>query len=247
MSPHPSEDDLVLDYYGESEDAAVRDHVAGCADCAARRDAVARVLDAVDASGTADVPDPGPDFGRRMWDRLRSEVMGRRPARLRRWAPLAAAAGLVLAAFLLGRWSREHEVRQAQATAAPARERVLLVAVGDHLERSQMVLVELENASGNGVVDISMERQLAQTLLPDNRLYRQAAQYAGESGVASVLDELERLLVEVAASPDTVPRAEVEDLRRRMEEQGILFKLRVVGSEMRERGRQDGPRGGSEL
>ena len=115
------------------------------------------------------------------------------------------------------------------------RERILLVAVGEHLERSQMVLIELKNATGNGSVDISAERDWAQELVPANRLYRQAAQRAGEPGVASVLDDLERVLVEIATSPDRLENTGLEELRQRIEAQGILFKVRVVGSQMRER------------
>ena len=43
--------------------------------------------------------------------------------------------------------------------------------------------------------------------MTESRLYRQAAVRAGEPGVASVLDELERVLIEVANSPPPVRRA----------------------------------------
>jgi len=123
------------------------------------------------------------------------------------------------------------------AEPGPVRERVLLIAVGDHLDRAQMVLAELVHASGNGEVDISAEREWAQDLVSANRLYRQSAASAGERGVVSVLDDLERVLVELATSPDALSSDELGALRQRIEAQGIVFKIRVLGSQVRERQR----------
>jgi vacuolar-type H+-ATPase subunit E/Vma4 len=72
-------------------------------------------------------------------------------------------------------------------------------------------------------------------LVGANRLYRQTALNAGEAGMASVLDQLERVLVEVANSPSEVSSKQLESLRKRIESQGILFKVRVVGSDVRKR------------
>ena len=65
-----------------------------------------------------------------------------------------------------------------------------------------MVLAELSNApDAKGKLDISDERQMAEELLDDNRLYRQTARTTGDTGVANVLDDLERVLIEIAHSP----------------------------------------------
>jgi hypothetical protein len=50
-----------------------------------------------------------------------------------------------------------------------------------------------------------------------------------------VLDELERVLLEVAHSPSKLDSTEFEQVRQRIESQGILFKIRVVSSNLRER------------
>ena len=159
------------------------------------------------------------------------------------WA-LATAAAVVLA-FLAGRVIEQRHQREAVAqiaaqTQAPEgsdvnsvsnmRERVLLVAVGDHLERSQMVLVELANAQTQGQLDISAERQAADELLASNRLYRQTALQLGQANVAGVLDELERVLVEVARGPSEVSMAQLAEIQQRIEAQGILFKMKIVNA-----------------
>ena len=115
------------------------------------------------------------------------------------------------------------------------RERILLVAVGDHLERSQIALIELVNSPTGPTVDISGERDRARDLVTENRLYRQAAMTTGDPAVASVLDELERVLVEIANSPSTMTGDEFSQVRKRIEQQGIIFKVRVFGDSVRER------------
>jgi hypothetical protein len=238
MSAHLSEDDLVLQHYGESTDAAAAEaHLAGCAGCRASQDALRHILAAVSAS---EVPERAPDYGRSVWRRLQPRLQhspGRARALpfVRRFAPLGAIAASVVMAFVLGRASREREMGLAQPIPVPARERILLVAVGEHLERSQMVLIELQNSGGHGGADISAERRWAEELVPANRLYRQAALRAGEPGVASVLEDLERVLLEIANSPDQLAQPGLDEIKRRIEAQGILFKVRVIGSQVRER------------
>src|SRR5256885_1524471 len=122
--------------------------------------------------------------------------------------------------------------------AADLRERVLLVDLGDHLDRSQMVLVELVSAGGStGDVDISTERARAEQLVAVNRLYRQTALSTGDANMASVLDDLERVLVDIAASPSTVSQEDLDLVRRRIDSKELLFKVRVVSSQVRERQR----------
>jgi len=162
-----------------------------------------------------------------------------------RFAWAAATAALVVMAFLTGRFLHVREepraLEQVAGVASPqvisndatVRERVLLIAVSDHLERSQMVLVELAHAETRDELDISAERQLADDLLASNRLYRQTAQQMGQTSVAGILDELERVLVEVARGPSTVSMQQLADIQQRIESQGILFKVKVIGSDIR--------------
>jgi len=143
------------------------------------------------------------------------------------------AASLVLA-FLLGRhWP---QAVPPPAVSAAARERILLVAVGDHLERSEMLLLELVNAGADGKpVDISTEQQWAEELVGANRLYRQTVARSGDQGVASVLDELERLLVEIAHRPSSLKPAELDEFRQRIESRGLLFRVRVIETQVRDK------------
>ena len=103
-----------------------------------------------------------------------------------------------------------------------------------------MVLAELTNApDGKGKIDISGERQQAEDLLEDNRLYRLTARNAGDTATAAVLDDLERVLMEIASSPSTVTKDQLQQFRKQIEDRGLLFKVRVVGSQTRMREERD--------
>ena len=114
-------------------------------------------------------------------------------------------AAIVLLAFFLGRFTKKSAPGGEIADAGKVRERVLVVAVGDHLGRSEMVLMEFANAEpqkGQKLVNISAEQKRAEDLLEENRMYRQTAQRDGDKLMASTLDELEPILLDIANSPD---------------------------------------------
>jgi hypothetical protein len=93
----------------------------------------------------------------------------------------------------------------------------------------------LLNADPQAPLDVTGEQRSAQDLLSANRIYRQAAMRTGDAGVAHVLEELERVLVELANGPSELGPGDLAALRRRIESQGVLFRVRVVGSQIRER------------
>jgi hypothetical protein len=230
---HISEEQFVLLYYGESTEApAINQHLAECEACRTEFRALQLVLNTVDS---APVPERSAEYGQEVWQRIEKRL-GRRKRRSFTqwwiWAP--AMAALLVSAFLAGRLTHRPAGPEA-AKNQQIRERILLVAVGDHLERSQMVLAELSNAPDHkGKLDITDERQMAADLLDDNRLYRQTARSTGDTAVANVLDDLERVLLEIAHSPTEVSSGQLEDLRQQIESRGLLFKVRVMGSQARE-------------
>lgn len=243
---HVSEEELILHYYGEAQnDPAVEDHLASCAAC---REEFSRLQQALALVDTDSVPDPGPGFERRVWARLEPQLEAQRGtswfswlAAPRRLAWAAGAAAVIVAAFVAGRVSGPAPgpvaPNQAAATATGSTsDGVLVLAVVDHLDRSQMMLVELLNADPDQpVVNISNEQSRARELVAANRLYRQSAAQAGDETTGDVLDELERVLIEIANRPEDAGKAEIEALRARIASRGLLFRVRVVNSEMRQR------------
>src|SRR5262249_38474789 len=144
-----------------------------------------------------------------------------------------AMLALLAVAFLAGRFYPRQDSAPQTAMDTFSPERVLLVAVGDYLERSQMVLIELANTNAQGPLDISSEQERAQELISETRLYRQTAANTGATSVTGILDELERLLLDIAHGPSRLSPVELQKLRARLEAEGILFKIRVVHSNVR--------------
>jgi len=236
---HVTEEQLILFHYGEdAERDQTQAHLAACAACRDAYEQLQRVLAVVDE---APVPERADDYAQAVWARLRPRLVASpAPHRavvfpLRRWVWAGAMAATVILAFMIGRFWPRPQTLTSEPSAANVRERILLVAVGDHLERSQMMLVELVNAQPNDTFDLAREQVRAGDLLADNRLYRQAALRDGDRPMATFLGELERVLADVANRPTPLPAAEFELFRRGIEKNGILFKVRVIGADVRKR------------
>jgi hypothetical protein len=240
---HLTDDDLVLHYYGEEVPRA-ESHLAACAACQANFTRLQRVMAFIDSAPAVEAPDgferiawarlePGLHAPRRGW--LSSFVLS--PARL---AFAASVLVLVGAAFMAGRFMPRPAPGAATPTQTEAqvREGILLVDLDEHLDRSQRMLVELASADDSaGPVDMSLEQSRAEQLVAANRLYRQTATSTGDAAIAAVLDDLERVLVDIAASPKTMTQEELDAVKRRIESKELLFKVRVMASQVRARQR----------
>jgi hypothetical protein len=240
---HLTEEELIAYREGEAtQREAIAGHLTSCAECRAELERIEAVLHALDY---LPVPERGAEYGRAVWQQIAPrlpEKAGRgwgswfEP---RRWAAIGVMAAAVIAAFIAGRWTKTPYAGTPAASVAQVRQRVLVLAVGEHLGKSEMVLMELANAApaerGQREINISAEQKRAEDLLDANRLYRETAQHDGDAALASVLDDLERVLMDVAHSPDELTPAKLESLQKRIEAHGILFKVRVIGQELQEK------------
>ena len=247
---HLSDEQLILYHYHDGDDTeTAKRHLASCAECQSRLDAIEKVLKLIQSPS---LPERGPGYGSEVWNRIRAELPELNTQQhswlaMPRWAWAAVAAVLLVAVFLMGRYSSQKQTPNnvainsnipTQPPAQQVRERVLLVAVGDHLDRSQMLLVELTHASGTGEIDISREQQRAIELTDANRLYRTTAQQVGDTSIVNLLDDLERVLLQVGHQPSSITAGELKKIQDSIQSQGILFKVRVVRSNVREQSAQ---------
>jgi hypothetical protein len=231
-------------------------HLAACSACRNEFLRLRQVLTLVDLD---EVPEPRPGFERDVWARLAPAIATPKPspfdslrslredwlARLfpagPRWVYAGGLAVLLLAAFLAGRVSRDTPPGAGITTAAADADlshRVLVFAVVDHLDRTEMMLVELLNSEPTGDPLSAGGASRARELVAENRLYRVSARQAGDDAVTTVLDDLERVLMEIANTPESAGPEALDALRQRIASQGLLFRVRVVHSEMRERERR---------
>lgn len=246
---HPSDEDLILLFYGELEEPAARrveSHVGECGACRAEWTALRDTLRLVDL---AEPPAPPDGFEAVMWARVSQSL----PSRARwSWRQLVPAAALGAAILVLVTIARRPEPAGVSGSiggpppgtaAADARERterrVLFTALDDHLTQAELLLIELMNAPADGEVELRFEREAADDLVASGRLYRATARETGDGEFVLVLEDIERVLVEVARGPERIPRRDLDALRGRIGEQDLLFKVRAAASEVRARQQQD--------
>jgi hypothetical protein len=254
---HPTEDDLILHFYGDDEAAdetRVDAHLNACASCQASWVEFRETMQMID---TAHVPEPGTGFERVLWARLQPSLAELRPRRAswlawpRMLVPIGAVAAVVLASVVTLRMvipAGAHVSARAGATlstgptppldpkaAALQRERVLLTALNGHFDDAQLILTELLNAPEGTDADFSFARQTAGDLVASGRLYRATAEQNGNVRLAAMLDDLETVLTDVAQAPTRMNASDLQSLRARITNSNLLFKVQALANDVRER------------
>lgn len=228
---HLEQEQLVAHYYGDAG-KDVEKHLADCYECRSEFGNIQRLLTAITPPAA---PARGSEYGAEVWNRVRGHLPEAAPKRQwwllpQRWVAVGAMAALIVVAFVIGRRTAPSDVSTAKnhMSKQVVRERVLMVALDGHLERSQMVLLEVAHAAD--AKDVDLVRDEAEELVGSNRLYRQAALNIGDRKTADVLDQLERALLDIAHSSPDEGKAQIEQLRHQIEAQGLLFKVQVIHS-----------------
>ena len=203
---HPNEEELIA-YHGESDAqpaAAIAAHLNDCENAARNLNAFeCGTCNGVERSTRWRFPTPARTTGNKCGKEISREARiaprareGARREITVAWRRLvfAAAVDRGVRGYRFGdRWhfslaaersknncSGSGERRQHAGKSAAAR------AVGEHLGRSEMMLMELSNTSAQSgagkMIDISAEQKRAEDLLEENRLYRQTALEQGDAG-----------------------------------------------------------------
>jgi len=218
MLNHFSDDDLILLHYqlreGELPDESR--HLDGCNECRARLEALRDLLGTVDDDA---IPEPRADYEEHVWRHVSWRMQ---PSRKRLWLMSAAAAALLIIGFFAGRITTAKAPFDAGKPAVAERKELtadqrLAFAADSHFDRSSRLLLEVANGE-------PLDEHPATELVATNRLYRVMAERSGATDVARLLAEIEPILVELEHGGDP------EAIRKRIEEQELLFKLRVIRS-----------------
>src|SRR5581483_4809129 len=199
-------------------------------DCAMQAKSLASLLDGC-TNWPAAEPEPG--FEARLWRgitaRLPEKQTGR--PRLRLFAFAAALASLVVVAFVAGRLTTHTAPPITAGLSSQARERILQISLADHLDRAEILLTNLSNG-------IAPDRGRAADLVSEGRLLRSALVTSGDAGTIALVDDVERFLLEAANEPEHPADAELAALQRRIEDDSLIFKIRIIKSNLRTRGQQ---------
>ncbi|HKF49319.1 MAG TPA: hypothetical protein VKB38_18310 [Terracidiphilus sp.] len=244
---HLNQEQLVDAYYGGKDGVAERRlkrrldrHLGGCDECASAYDTLKSDLAAVSAS---DVPERAADYGAQIWSRV-APLLPPRPFEERRapgmgmWRGLSYAAGcavLVAGAFYVGTvWEHYRHAGKTVAPApeqahAPAQPKVVVVVLGDHLDRSERLLVELKHADSDSAETAPLKDE-ARGLLAANRVFREDAEKDGDADLSTALSHLDKLLTGLADHPGQLDAAALSQLKDEMNADGLLFEVRVLRS-----------------
>ena len=236
---HLSQDDLILHHYREAGPGMVK-HLADCPECQENFEQLSCMLSAI---ALPEPPPRGEDYGAEVWGRIRHKLNEGKTAMpwwalSRRWAAVATIAGLIGIAFVAGRYtSRPPANWPAKPLEATNNlqlpQKVLVVALGDYLDRSEMLLVEVAHADRPEDLDLNAQRRYASELVATNRLYRQTAQRIGDRDTDALLDQLERVLVQLEHTPQGATPTDIQQLRQEIESGALLFRVRVAQVNMR--------------
>jgi hypothetical protein len=232
---HLDEEELVAHFYGDG-DAEAAEHLACCARCAEAFAALSADLLEVEALHP---PSRDAAYGERVWASIAPAVSAYAAPR-RKWLRLslgrglsyaAACALLIVAAFLAGRFFEQKQPHPPLAVnpAPPAKPRVVVVVLSDHLDRSERLLVELKHAD---VETSAPLRDEARTLLAANRICRNHA--GNDPELKATLERLDHLLDELAQQPQGLTPATLIRLQSEMNAEGLLFDVRVLRTQLPE-------------
>lgn len=247
---HPTDDQLIAFYYGEhSKNDDMKEHLRDCVSCHENFKSLQRTLTAFK---DAPIPERDAEYGSQVWFAIAQRLDAiDKPQRhlhsswagIRRLAAVGALAAAIALAFFAGRYWPRTPIQTASTNPSQIRQSVLLIAVSDHLDHAQMMLMELANADGtnakNGAtantVNISDEQERAKELLASNRLYQQTAQQTGNAELENILNALDPVLLQIAHSGGTVSSQQFQEIQQRINDAGILFEVRIVSSHVHEK------------
>ena len=235
---HLTEQELVLHHYhDEDSPAAAAQHLAACDVCRAEYNSIQRVLALVDEMP---IPERADNYGEQVWTRLRWRLGS---PRRQTWKSLLAAAAVIAVAFFAGQlWHARNaaptvvthdsaDAHMAANSKVDSQNRILFVVVTDHLDSSERMLLQVVNSDSKRGLDLTNERGRAEQLVASNRIYRQTAEQRGDDRLASVLSDLEPVLLEIAHSDGKLSPEEAASLQKRIDSKGLLFKVRVVSAQ----------------
>ncbi|MDH4197540.1 MAG: zf-HC2 domain-containing protein [Candidatus Aminicenantes bacterium] len=101
----------------------------------------------------------------------------------------------------------------------------------DYLERSQLLLLDFVR-DGSAVGRPAFEKAAARDLLSRKRYLNSQLETARMSKAKTICDQIEFLFLELARLDEDLPAAELERLRRIVEERQLLLKINLVKNEL---------------
>jgi negative regulator of sigma E activity len=155
--------------------------------------------------------------------KLREEASARRPKIVERLRlPLTPKVAVDNAEFV------ETELASLSSKLAPTDS-----GTSRHVEQAQVLLRSFRTARTGGdpsASDIAYEKRRSRELLYHNIVLRREAANKGDVAVASLLDNLEPILIDIANLPDRPAQEDVRSITDRMKKKNIVAMLQVANA-----------------
>ncbi len=230
-------------------DAAGREaldrHAAACPSC---REEWRGLQEVIMATERKPEPDPGPEYWDRYWDRLQARLETEaapliRPGTVRRsalrrhlfWRRLAlpsAAAALIVAGIMIGRWSTRAPHPSVPAVSGVLQAGDLEIRTNRYLDRSKRILLALVN-------DLPADKDVYGLDLPGRKiasraLFREAADLRGDLAKAKkrrlerLVSDLQTILLQIANLKAEDGLDAVDIIRAGIEGRDVIFQINLA-------------------
>jgi hypothetical protein len=126
-------------------------------------------------------------------------------------------------------WSNQSIAQNNSETSDTARSVDAQTLTAHHLEQSELLLRSFRNVrtDNQDQADISYERKRAEQLVYRNIVLRREADTSGDVQVASLLDSLEPILLDIANLPDKPKNQDVMAIKERLRRKNLVALLQV--------------------
>jgi len=242
MCLHASSERLTLYFYGElptDERCAFEQHLPTCQACTAAladlelmRAALSDRAAATRSEGEWD------SFMRRLEAHLEVPPVSRRQlaaASVSKRPALSLSKGvwfglaaILIVAIALGLMWQRRVLGPAHTLVADAgaSDAALAAAAERHFERAKLVVlgIAMKDPARTSAADWEYERQLAASLLPETRLFRLSATDRGDARLASLLGDLESVLLQASMTTDA-DAPELQRLQRVIRRRDLLVRM----------------------
>lgn len=170
------------------------------------------------------------------------------------WHQLAGAtfaiSFVVISVFFLGRWSTQLEPTNEVADASleigepnenqgyfnkSESQRVLISNVSSHMEISGRLLTMVSNGNGDLSQQIDSRRQIIEELVVLNRMYRRIVEQSGDQQLATLLQQMESILIELNHTQVSAEYSDLQNIKERIEQSDLIYQLKVTNKKLNQK------------
>lgn len=249
-----TEQDLTLFYYDELPPQSRQALIDDMTQDEKLVQQYAKLCEFLDTQLTFEVPEPSEQLNQRIMASIHQQVEQdllekavahnnqSQPNFWQRWQ-LSRVLGFAIplsfvavGTFFLGRLSVDTETVIASNPPTQSAEqvdkfdsqRVLMSKLRNHLQSTDRLFTQVSNSDVSNVTQFEQRRQMIADMVALNRIYRRIAEANEDKQLAEMLGQMEQILLSLKNAPSSQDEKGWNNLRSRIDDTDLLFKLRVT-------------------